>query len=66
MDPQRTLWQLLAAYNSNDRQQIDEYLGYLQEWNKKGGFQPTIQARYAAGIESVVYIVTSKSKDPKA
>jgi hypothetical protein len=65
MDPQKALWELLAAYDSNNRQQIDEYLQALQEWNKKGGFQPTVQGRYVTGVENVVYIVTSRSKAPK-
>jgi hypothetical protein len=65
MDPQATLWELLAAYHNGNRQQVNDYLEYFQEWNKKGGFLPTVQGRHVTGVENMVYIVTSKSTAPK-
>ena len=65
MDPQKALWELLGAYHLGDRQQIDEILQNLLEWNQRGGFWPMVQARYVTGVENQVYIVTSRSTDKK-
>lgn len=43
MDPQATLYDLLDAISRNDRDEVDELLEALQEWNLKGGFLPKVQ-----------------------
>lgn len=54
MDPNATLEMVLEAIRNGDAETAAEYLGYLNDWISKGGFQPeqlaTISddARYAA------------------
>jgi hypothetical protein len=42
MDVQVVLFALLDAYSRNDRVAVAEHLENLAEWNRKGGFSPTI------------------------
>jgi len=42
MDPQATLYNLLDNIHRNDRQAVDECLTALTEWNRNGGFLPTV------------------------
>jgi hypothetical protein len=42
MCPQVVLFALLDAYARNDRVAVAEHLENLAEWNRKGGFSPTI------------------------
>jgi len=42
MDIQASLFDLLDAYERGDREAIDELLQALDEWNKSGGFMPSV------------------------
>lgn len=42
MDPQHTLFLLLDAIDRNDRQRVDDLLVALRNWNRCGGFLPTV------------------------
>lgn len=42
MDPQHTLFLLLDAMDRNDRQGVDDHLVALRNWNRCGGFLPTV------------------------
>jgi hypothetical protein len=42
MCPQHTLFLLLDAMDRNDRQRVDDHLVALRNWNRCGGFLPTV------------------------
>ena len=52
MDPQTTLNDLLRAIDNNDREQVNELLEALSNWNLKGGFLPQV-LRHNYGMMSV-------------
>lgn len=43
MDPQKTLAALLDAYRREDRDDVEEYLMALLEWNNDEGFHPVVE-----------------------
>ena len=43
MNPQVTLFALLDAMERNDRESVAELLDALAQWNRRGGFLPTVE-----------------------
>jgi hypothetical protein len=57
MDPQTSLYNLLDCMARNDRQGVDDNLRDLRNWNRCGGFMPTIDR---APGQSVAHFVVRR------
>jgi hypothetical protein len=54
MDVQVVLFALLDAYDRNDRVAVAEHLENLAEWNRKGGFSPTIDGAIGGSVDHFI------------
>ena len=66
MDPQATLYELLAAIESNDRHRVEDALAALHNWNASGGFLPTVtRPAHNDPARLVVYSKQPKPQPPQ-
>ena len=64
MDPQTTLYDLLDAMARNDRIAVANHLESLAEWNRNGGFMPTVDRPDAQSVAH--FIVRRKVSENEA